>query len=299
MALGSQKNMADKRVKISQNLVKSAVKILYYQILVQELNREYLKKQEGIYAMMSKAATLKFKQGETNKLEQVAAEARLREFQQKELSLSTDIQNSYRSLGYWINRKETFSIAGNEKLNLDLVQNLGEIQQSPSIQLLEEQVNHGKLLTAVERQKLKPDLKFGFTNQSIENVGGQNYVQAGLNIPIFTKAQKAKIAASEKQTMAYESLLEQNKTQFSTELNNLKAQHQKFINSLQYYMQVALPQADLLENTALKSYQEGEIEYVEMLQNTQSAWSIRENYLTEVQNNNQNIIQIETILGNE
>ncbi len=299
LALGSQKNMAEKRVKISQNLVKSAVKILYYQILVQELNQEYLKKQEGIYAMMSKAATLKFKQGETNKLEQVAAEARLREFQQKELSLSTDIQNSYRSLGFWINRKEAFSIAGNEKLNLDLPQNLGDIQQSPSIQLLEEQVNHGKLLTAVEKQKLKPDLKFGFTNQSIENVGGQNFVQAGLNIPIFTKAQKAKISASEKQTMAYESLLEQNKTQFSTELNNLKAQHQKFINSLQYYMQVALPQADLLENTALKSYQEGEIEYVEMLQNTQSAWSIRENYLTEVQNNNQNIIQIETILGNE
>ncbi|RVU25881.1 CusA/CzcA family heavy metal efflux RND transporter [Sandaracinomonas limnophila] len=298
-ALSSQKNMAEKRVKISQNLVKSAVKILYYQIMVQELNLNYLKKQEGIYAMMSKAATLKFKQGETNKLEQVAAEARLREFQQKELSLSTDIQNSYRSLAYWINRKESFQINGEEKLSLNLPENLGTIQASPSIQLLEEQVSHGKFLTEVEKQKLKPDLKFGLTNQSIENVGGQNFIQAGLNIPIFTKGQKAKVAAAEKQSLAYESQLNQNKSQLEVEINNLKDQNSKYQNSLTYFIATALPQADLLETTALKSYQQGEIEYVEMLQNTQSAWSIRENYLMEVQNNNQNIIQIETILGNE
>jgi len=298
-ALSSQKNMAEKRVKISQNLVKSAVKILYYQIMVQELNLNYLKKQEGIYAMMSKAATLKFKQGETNKLEQVAAEARLREFQQKELSLSTDIQNSYRSLAYWINRKESFQINGEEKLSLNLPENLGTIQASPSIQLLEEQVSHGKFLTEVEKQKLKPDLKFGLTNQSIENVGGQNFIQAGLNIPIFTKGQKAKVAAAEKQSLAYESQLTQNKSQLEMEISNLKDQNSKYQNSLKYFIATALPQADLLETTALKSYQQGEIEYVEMLQNTQSAWSIRENYLMEVQNNNQNIIQIETILGNE
>jgi len=298
-ALSSQKNLAEKRVKISQNLVRSAVKILYYQIRVQELNREYLKKQEGIYGMMSKAASLKFKQGETNKLEQVAAEARLREFQQRELSLSTEIQNSYRSLAYWINRKEAFSISGEEQLTLNLGTNLGSIQNSPTIQLLEEQVVHGKLLTEVEKQKLKPDLKFGFTNQSIENVGGQNFAQAGVNIPIFTKGQKARVAASQKLTLANESLLDQNKMQLETEISNLKAQYQTFQNSLRYYTNIALPQADLLESTALKSYQEGEIEYVEMLQNTQSAWTIRENYLREVQNNNQNIIQIETILGNE
>jgi len=299
MALASQKNMADKRVKISQNLVKSAVKLLYYQILVQELNMNYLKKQEGIYAMMSKAATLKFKQGETNKLEQVAAEARLREFQQKEISLSTDIQNSYRSLAYWMNHQESFSIKGEEKLTLGINSNLGSVQNSPTIQLLEEQVAHGKLLTEVEKQKLKPDLKFGLTNQSIENVGGQNFIQAGLNIPIFTKGQKAKVAAAEKQSLANESQLLQNKTQLATEINNLRAQQEKYQNSLRYFTTTALPQADLLETTALKSYQQGEIEYVEMLQNTQSAWSIRENYLLEVQNNNQNIIQIETILGNE
>jgi cobalt-zinc-cadmium resistance protein CzcA len=60
-----------------------------------------------------------------------------------------------------------------------------------------------------------------------------------------------------------------------------------------------LAQAAWLELTALKSYQQGEIEYVEMLQNTQQAWQIREQYLQEVLAYNQSIVQIETILGNE
>jgi cobalt-zinc-cadmium resistance protein CzcA len=54
-----------------------------------------------------------------------------------------------------------------------------------------------------------------------------------------------------------------------------------------------------LESTALKSYKAGEIEYVEMLQNAQQAWQIREQYLQEVLAYNQTVIQIETILGNE
>jgi cobalt-zinc-cadmium resistance protein CzcA len=99
--------------------------------------------------------------------------------------------------------------------------------------------------------------------------------------------------------MANESLLKQNKQQLETELNNLMMLNNRFQQSLQYYHQTALPQAELLESTALKSYQQGEIEYVEMLQNTQAAWNIRENYLLEIESNNQNIIQIETILGNE
>lgn len=298
-ALSSQKNLAEKQVQISENLVRSAVKLLFYQIRVQELHMQYLKKQDSIYSSMARAAKLKYQQGETNKLEQVAAEARLREFQQKQLSLQTEVQNSYRSLSYWLNRTEGFTLSSTEPLALQFAANNVTIQQNPTIQLLQEQVEHGRLLTEVEKQKLKPDLKLGFTNQSIENFGGQNFVQAGVNIPIFTKAQKARISASEKLSMANESLLKQNKQQLETELNNLMMLNNRFQQSLQYYHQTALPQAELLESTALKSYQQGEIEYVEMLQNTQAAWNIRENYLLEIESNNQNIIQIETILGNE
>jgi cobalt-zinc-cadmium resistance protein CzcA len=164
---------------------------------------------------------------------------------------------------------------------------------------LNEQIEQGKLQTAVERQKLMPDIRVGAVTQSIENHGGQNFIQAGLAIPIFAKAQKARIAAAKSQEQVFESQKEQGVAQVTAELSAYLTQLEKYLGSLQYYQETGLAQAAWLEKTALKSYQQGEIEYVEMLANTQQAWQIREQYLQEVLAYNQSIIQIETILGNE
>jgi cobalt-zinc-cadmium resistance protein CzcA len=298
-ALRSQKNLAEKRLKIAQNLVISSVKYFYYSLVVQHEQMDYLQKQDSIYTQMTRAARLKFSQGETNKLEYVAADARLKEFQQKRKSLEVDMQSNYQNLGYWINRQESFTIQMNQKIRMDLVITNKELSKNPYLALLNEQVEHGKLLTQVEREKLKPDIRMGLTSQSIENFGGQNFVQAGLSIPIFRAGQKSKIASAEKQELVAQSQLEQQKSQFTTELQTQISLYEKLGKSLEYYQSTALEQAKWLENTALKSYQQGEIEYVEMLQNTQQAWQIREQYLQEVLAYNQSIIQIETILGNE
>ncbi|MHA8066692.1 CusA/CzcA family heavy metal efflux RND transporter [Aquirufa sp. ROCK2-A2] len=298
-ALRSQKNLAEKRLKIAQNLVVSSVKYFYYGLLVQHEQSTYLKKQDSIYTQMTKAARLKFSQGETNKLEYVASEARLKEFQQKRKSLEVDIQSNYQNLAYWINRQGSFLIQTKQKVQMDLNLSHQDLSKNPYLTLLNQQVEHGKLLTQIEREKLKPDIRVGLTTQSIENFGGQNFVQAGLSIPIFRSAQKSKIASAEKQELVALSQLEQQKSQLTTDLQTQISQYEKLRQSLQYYQSTALDQANWLENTALKSYQQGEIEYVEMLQNTQQAWQIREQYLQEVLAYNQSIIQIETILGNE
>jgi cobalt-zinc-cadmium resistance protein CzcA len=52
-------------------------------------------------------------------------------------------------------------------------------------------------------------------------------------------------------------------------------------------------------STAHKSYQAGEIEYVEFVQSITQAWQIKEMYLSEVHNLNQVIINIETLVGHE
>jgi cobalt-zinc-cadmium resistance protein CzcA len=165
--------------------------------------------------------------------------------------------------------------------------------------LFDEQIQHGRLLTDVERQKLKPDIRVGAVTQSIENNTGQNFIQAGISIPIFSKAQKARVKAAEQNELFLASQKEQGISQISAELSSQFVQLEKHLNGINYFQKTGLAQAAWLENTALKSYQQGEIEYVEMLQNTQQAWQIREQYLQEVLAYNQSIVQIETILGNE
>jgi cobalt-zinc-cadmium resistance protein CzcA len=71
------------------------------------------------------------------------------------------------------------------------------------------------------------------------------------------------------------------------------------LKSLNYYEKSALPQADLILKTATKSYQAGEIEYIEFIQNITQGWQIKEMYLSELQIFNQQIINIETLIGHE
>ncbi len=298
-ALTSAKVMSEKRLKITQNLVVSSVKFYYYQILAQQKNLEFLASQDSLYTQMKRAATIKFQQGETNRLEMMAAETRLREFQQKRIALEADQKTAYQNLAYWINEPGEFEIEGKEMLAMESGVTGLDLSKNPTIELLAEQVEHGKLLTAVERERLKPDVRIGMTNQSIENVGGQNFVQAGLAIPIFGKGQKAKIASAKLQEEAFVSQKIQAESALKTDYKNAEAAVAKYRASLAYYTSTALPQAILLEKTALKSYQQGEIEYVEMLQNTQQAWQIRESYIQEVNAYNQAIITRQTIIGNE
>ncbi|MCZ2478061.1 CusA/CzcA family heavy metal efflux RND transporter [Aquirufa antheringensis] len=298
-SLTSAKVLSEKRLKITQNLVASSVKFYYYQILAQQKNLTFLASQDSLYTLMKRAATIKFQQGETNRLELMAAETRLREFQQKRLSLEADQKTAYQNLAYWINEPGEFEIEGKESLAMESGQAGLDLSKNPTIELLAEQVEHGKLLTAVEIERLKPDLRIGVTTQSIENVGGQNFVQAGLAIPIFGKGQKAKIASAKLQEEAFVSQKIQAESALQTDYKNAEAAVAKYRASLAYYTSTALPQAALLEKTALKSYQQGEIEYVEMLQNTQQAWQIRESYIQEVNAYNQAIITRQTIIGNE
>ncbi|MFD3274977.1 CusA/CzcA family heavy metal efflux RND transporter [Aquirufa echingensis] len=297
-ALSSQKMIAEKRLAITKSLVAASVKWYYYQLLVQQKQSAFLKKQDSLYVQMRRAASLKYKEGETGKLEFVAAEARLREFQQKQAALSLDMKANYAQLAYWINHPTPFEIQGDESITMTL-QKGKDIASMPAIQLFDEQIQHGKLLTDVERHKLLPDIRVGAVTQSIENYTGQNFIQAGISIPIFAKAQKARIKAAENNELYLASQKEQGISQLSAELSSQFVQLEKHLNGINYFQQTGLAQAAWLELTALKSYQQGEIEYVEMLQNTQQAWQIREQYLQEVLAYNQSIVQIETILGNE
>ena len=297
-ALSSQKMLAEKRLAMTKSLVAASVKWYYYQLLVQQKQATFLKQQDSLYVQMRRAASLKYKEGETGKLEFVAAEARLREFQQKQAALSLDIKATYAQLSYWTNHPTPFEIQGDEAITMNL-QKGKDIASMPAIQLFDEQIQHGKLLTDVERHKLMPDIRVGAVTQSIENNTGQNFIQAGISIPIFAKAQKARIKAAESNELYLASQKEQGIAQLSAELSSQFALLEKHLNGINYYQQTGLAQAAWLELTALKSYQQGEIEYVEMLQNTQQAWQIREQYLQEVLAYNQSIVQIETILGNE
>lgn len=290
---------AEKRAKLTKTQLIGEVKSVYFQILHTHQFIQLLAQQDSLYQSAFKAASVRYKTGETDLLEKVSSETRLREIQNRIQQSQADEQNLYQTLRFLMNTNENFEIdyAGNQQKAMVL--NNAELASNPFLEIIKQQSEVSKLQTNLEQQRLKPDVRLALTNQSIENHFNQNFVQLGLNVPIFTKAQQARITASKINEQVITQQYQYAENQLQSQLNSLKIQYDKAEKSLNYYKNSALPQAELIAKTASKSYQSGEIEYVEFVQNITQAWQIKENYLAELQHFNQIIINIETLIGNE
>lgn len=297
--LKSHTTSSEKRLNMTKNQVVAEVKSLYYQILLNTQLLKVVQQQDSLYQSAFKAASLRYQTGETNLLEKVSTETRLREIQNRIQSILSDEKSLYQSLSFLLNIPADFVIDTQINMQKPLQLQITEVSNNPYLELLRQQIEVSQLQTKLEKERLKPDFKVGITNQSIERNYNQNFVQAGLNFSLFAKAQKARInAAGINEQIAKESLslAEQQTTK---QLQSLKIQLNKLQKSVQYYQSSAIPQANLMISTAHKSYQAGEIEYVEFVQSITQAWQIKEMYLSEVHNLNQVIINIETLVGHE
>lgn len=291
--------LSQNRLRLSRVELASGIKRVYYQLLVNQQRLELLLRQDTLYQTAARAATVRYQTGETNRLEQVSAEARLREIRNRAANIQADISSQYQTLSAFLNTNDSLKIDVQNPLKRPLPPDSAQLGNTPLLAVLRQQTAINEQLTLVERQRLKPDLRVGVLNQSIENRHNQNVAQAGVSLPIFAGAQKARIAAATLGEQAARSQLAYTTRQLGSQQAVLRRQIEKYQRSLSYYENTALPQADLILDTALKSYRAGEIEYVEFFQNVQQAWQLRESYLSEIEQYNQVVIELETLLGYE
>jgi heavy metal efflux system protein len=290
---------AEKRANYTKNQLIAEVKSVYYQWLNNAQIIKILVQQDSLYTTAFRAASVRYKTGESNLLEKVSSETRLREIQNRIQVHQADAKVLIEQMKFLINTTENIILDSTISNRKSLIINELNILSNPFLDILKQQNEVSKLQTNLEKERLKPDFRIGIINQSIEQNYNQNVVQFGVNVPIFKKAQQARISSAKINEQISNQQVQLAESQLENQLNTLKIQYEKSKNSLEYYEKSALPQADLIIRTATKSYQAGEIEYVEFAQNITQAWQIKEAYLSELQGFNQIIINIETIIGNE
>ena len=78
---------------------------------------------------------------------------------------------------------------------------------------------------------------------------------------------------------------------------SLLAENGKYNNSVVYYEQQAIPEANLIIDQATRSYKAGALDYLDYILTLNRALSIKQNYLDALNNYNQTIISIDFITG--
>ena len=299
--LQGQTATAEQQARISRRSLTQAIRSGYYGLLVTYRRLALLRRQDSLYRRAAHAALIRYKVGETNRLEQVAAEARARELENRLLTVLTDLQVQREQLGQLLGRPTPAAIDTTEALLAPLAPaDTAALspESNPTLGLLRQQVAVSALQTKVERLRRLPDLRAGYFQQSIRpEFKSLNVGQLGVAVPLLGGAGRARVAAARLGEQVAQGQLQYATSQLTTQLRTLRQQLRRAAASLAYYQRTALPQAQLILLTAEKSFRAGDIDYVTYVVNTEPAWQIQANYLDQALRYNDLVVSVQALTG--
>ncbi|MBT9395280.1 TolC family protein [Hymenobacter sp. NST-14] len=300
--LEGQVGSAEQRVRQQRRDLTRTIRSTYYELLLSYRRVALLRRQDSLYQRAARAARIRYQTGATNRLEQVSAQARQLELQNRLALARTDQEVLRQQLSVLLNqpRPARIDTTAAAVVALAPADTAGlTAATNPLLGLLEQEVEVSKRQTRVEELRRLPDLRLGYFTQTINQERVFHVVQAGVAVPLLGGVQKSRIEAARLGEQAAETQLHYAATQLGGQLANLRRQLSRARASLTYYEQTALPQARLILDTAEKSFRAGDIDYVEYVVNTEPAWQIRAAHLDQVQRYNDLALQLLSLAGHD
>jgi cobalt-zinc-cadmium resistance protein CzcA len=288
------------------------VKQVYWHYVFLIAKQKLLSYQDSLYSGFLRAAELRAKAGETNRLEMITARSQSLEIRNQLYQLTADLGIYSRKLKIILNSSSIQIPVETDlhRIDISFLTDSLTIGLNPSLGYVQQQVEVSQIEKKLERSQMLPDLNFGYFSQTIigtQDINGvpRNFgqdfrfsgFQAGISIPLWftpytSKAKAAKIS---------ENIARNDADYYSKSIagnySSLLDEFRKFTSSVDYYEKQAVPEADLIIAQATLSYKAGAMDYLEYVLTLNRALAIRQNYLDALNNCNQTIISIEYITG--
>lgn len=173
------------------------------------------------------------------------------------------------------------------------------ISQNARLEMQQNVIQNSAISTQNEMNKLLPSINLGFMNQSMLGSWRQFIGVAGVEIPIFSKAQKARVEASRISTKIQETELEKLKFQLESEVAVLQKSLQSADATLSLIKNNVLIESDRLMQTSMKKYLAGQIEYFDWYLVYNQNVSYKMELLNLEKSRNFTITNIKYLTGNE
>lgn len=311
-------NLARQHIKSSEyNLAASEneliknVRLVFYQYLISKERLKLFQFQDSLYKNFAKNAELRFKTGESNYLEKVAAEGRMLEVANALLQTEADIKIWENQLQKLLNIEEPIVIKADSIFYISpITPDTARLESNPFLNFSKQQVKVNQAQTKVFKSQLFPDFNIGFATQTLVGYYTINntdryfgkgyrfqYIYGGIALPLWSRPFRSRIQASQIGEQIALSHYKNQKLLMETEYQKLIQEKEKFSATLNYYNTKGLAQANTLVKYAERGYQTGESGYLEYIQNQTQAMQIKLNYLETINQINQININLDFILG--
>ncbi|WP_407481096.1 CusA/CzcA family heavy metal efflux RND transporter [Elizabethkingia meningoseptica] len=299
--------------EISVNELLKQVRSYYYQIEYLQFNKSKLTDLDNLYQDFIRIATVRYNAGDIKKVEISTAETQKGEINLLLKQNQVYLDNAYKNLKILLNTKEEIEVpvsAGYQPLKIDLVLDSTVIASNPSVKAFYQEMEIAEKNKKVEKAQGLPEFSLGITSQSLIGLHTKNGVEkyygssnrfnsfnVGISIPLTFGATKARIQSLEYQRQAAEVNAKLQQQQLAAQLENAMRQYRQDTEQYNYYTQQAIPNAEKITKAAQLGYRTGDISYVEYLFALQTATNIQLKYLESIQQVNQSVVIINSIIN--
>ena len=300
------------QLKTSQLEIATQVKQIYWQLAYLYSKQKLFAYQDSLYTGFQKAAELRAKTGETNRLEMISARSQSLEIKNQLQQINADLVIYNQKLQTILNVETTLYPADTVLHRIDYLPtgDKSGLAANPSVSYINQQIEVSRLEKKVESSRALPDLSIGYFSQTMQGTQEINGVprvfgtgnrftgiQAGIAVPLWFAPYSAKAKAAKLKEKIAKTDAENFSKSLSGSYRSLMLEFSKNSNSVDYYEKQAIPEADLIIEQATRSYKAGAMDYLDYILSLNRALSIKQNYLDAQNNYNQTIISIDFITG--
>ena len=288
-------------ITLQEAELKKAIRTTYFEIISLWQKQDLLLETDSMYQQFLEKVTLQFDAGENTLLEKITAENMLGQIRLQLSEIVTELEIAIIRFQYLLNSNNTLLPEKSEN-KLLVEENSGNINASPELLLLQQEIQTATVNTALQKVKLLPTLTLGYSNQSIQGNGADNVfydrstrfnaIEFGIGIPIFFGAQKALIDAGKTQELIAQNNYDIGVNNFKTDWQQNFKQYTQYSKTLEYYEKSALPNATLMLQTANARFENGDISYLEWVMLVNNVLTVKSAYIDALQKFNLSIITL-------
>jgi cobalt-zinc-cadmium resistance protein CzcA len=186
------------------------------------------------------------------------------------------------------------------------------LAQNPSLAFANQQRQIGTQSLRLEKSRWLPGVTAGYFNQSLRGtqlVSGQERTftgrdrftgfQLGLALPLWFAPQNFRVRAAQSSLREADAQARLQAKNLQGQYREALEQYRKFSQSLAFYQQSALRNAELLVRQGGQAFRAGNIGYVEYAQALTRALALRQTYLTVLSQYNQAVLTLEFLQGSQ
>ncbi len=314
-----QNRLANEKIKGSEWQLKGSmleiatqVKQVYYHLLYLQSKKDLLSYQDSLFTGFLRAAELRSKAGETNRLEMITARSQSLEVKNQMNHVESDIKISSGRLQTLLNTNDLLypSEVFLKKEEITVSSDSNIISQNPTLGYLRQQADIAYAEKKLEGNRFLPDLNIGYFSQTIQGTQEVNGspvtfgkgdrftgLQAGIALPLWFLPYTAKTKAARINEDIALTNAEYFEKTLSGNYKSLLHEYSKYSASVDFYEKQALPEAEIIIRQSELSYKAGAMDYLDYVQSLARALIIKQNYLDAINSLNQTKINIEFFTG--